>query len=435
MILAPRRFLIGAAAVCALAAPPAPANALERSVNGEIVAGVRWYPEDASLGRDFEWELGGELAIEVEGGAWRGLVKPRLRLDPLDGDRTRWIPTEAWLEGSARGVRVRAGRQVIRWGSADAFNPTDVLMRRDWGDDFADPEAPGEWALSAVYGAARFGVEVVFLPVLEGVDFPSSRSPWSLESAAKKALGFDPGPLGLIEDPRVPPGAREWTVAARVRMTRGSTDFYLVGVSGVDRSPVLTAVPAPGFNFAGLRPAATYLPLHLVGIEAQSAVGGVVLKGAVAYRDQSVADTTFSSEVFGDFGLAARSVQAAVGAEYLRLDLGGGPGSLLLSVELLFDDASRGDNLLFYRPLQKDLAFAATWTAGDFASTSIEAGWIQDLERAESAGTLRVRRRVAPRTMAEVGAEWILGPSGDVQSPFALFGANDRVRFRLVHGF
>lgn len=404
-------------------------------LHGEIFAGSRWYPEDASPGRDFEWDLGTELEARWNPGRDVALLlRPRLLVDPLDPGRFRWVPTEAWVEARRGAWRLRLGRQVFGWGAADFFNPTDVVSTPDWGLDFADPAKPGDWAVDAVRGSRRWGLEVVWLPALEGVDFPSARSPWSLESAARRGLGFDPGGVHLIEDPRLPPGTSEQSVAARLRWTAGRTDLYAVAYTGVDRSPVLTAVEAPGANIAGLRPAATYLPLHLVGLEVQRAVGDVLLKGALTARDQSVDDAAFAAEVFGEFGLADRSLQGVVGLGYLWFDVLGTPGSLDLNVEFIFDEAPNDDNLAFYRPFQRDIAVGVAWLLNDFSDTVVEAGWVQDLERAESAGTLRVRRRIARGVTAELGGDLILGPP-DPLSPFRLFAPNDRLRFRLAYGF
>jgi hypothetical protein len=102
--------------------------------------------------------------------------------------------------------------------------------------------------------------------------------------------------------------------------------------------------------------------------------------------------------------------------------------------EFLYDDAVDAATLAVYRPFQRDLALALTYSANDLAGTVIEAGWVQDLERAESVGTLRLRRRIRRAWTVEAGGDLILGPA-ERTDPFHLFGPNDRLVARLTYGF
>jgi hypothetical protein len=410
-----------------LAAGPAAAGVV---LHGEVTAGGRLYPEAASVGRDVEWLLGGELEARWDPRpTLRVFARPRLWVDPLDAGRFRWVPREAWIEARP-GPRwsLRAGRQTLTWGSADTYRPGDVLSTRDWGRDFLDPEKQGDWTFTCLYGTAPFGLELVYMPFVEGVTFPSDRSPWSVASAEAR-LGF--GGLPLDEDPLLPRGVGEHSLATRARLTAGRTDFYLTGVSGIDRDPVLTLETAPGGNGAVPRLRPAYAPLRMVGIEVQSALGDVLLKAEATWRDQSVADPAFARRIAG---LDPHSVQAVAGIDYLWLGALGGAGDLDVVAEFLYDDAVDGAGLAIYRPFQRDLALALTWGANDLAGTVIEAGWVQDLERAEAVGTLRVRRRIRRAWTAEVGGDLILGPA-EPTDPFHIFGPNDRLLARLSYGF
>ncbi len=410
-----------------LTAGPAAAGVV---LHGEVTAGGRLYPEAASVGRDVEWLLGGELEARWDPRpTLRVFARPRLWVDPLDAGRFRWVPREAWIEARP-GPRwsLRAGRQTLTWGSADTYRPGDVLSTRDWGRDFLDPEKQGDWTFTCLYGTAPFGLELVYMPFVEGVTFPSDRSPWSVASAEAR-LGF--GGLPLDEDPLLPRGVGEHSLATRARLTAGRTDFYLTGVSGIDRDPVLTLETAPGGNGAVPRLRPAYAPLRMVGIEVQSALGDVLLKAEATWRDQSVADPAFARRIAG---LDPHSVQAVAGIDYLWLGALGGAGDLDVVAEFLYDDAVDGAGLAIYRPFQRDLALALTWGANDLAGTVIEAGWVQDLERAEAVGTLRVRRRIRRAWTAEVGGDLILGPA-EPTDPFHIFGPNDRLLARLSYGF
>lgn len=394
------------------------------SLHGEVTAGARVYPEAASVGRDAEWLLGTELEARWDPRPdLRILVRPRLWADPLDSGRFRWVPREAWLEvrpGSRWSLR--AGRQTFTWGSTDTWRPADVLSTLDWGRDFLDPEKQGDWAFTCTYGSLPLGVEVVYLPTFEGVTFPSEESPWSVESAEAR-LGFSGAPLD--DDPLYLADVSKRSLAIRTRFTAARTDLYLTGYSGLDRAPILLLATGPE-GPPRVRPG--YLPLRLLGVGAQSAVGSVLLKAEAAWRDQT------AGHALRVPGLAPHSVQGVVGVDYLWFGAFGGGGDLDVVAEFLYDDAVRNADLAFYRPFQRDLAVALTYTANDLAGTALEAGWDQDLERAESVGTVRVRRRLRRAWMAEVGADLILGPP-DRTDAFHIFGPNDRLTVRLTYGF
>jgi len=429
MVSPPRAVLT--ALLAALLLIPGYARAGRAGVHGEFTLGARYYPSDLVPGNDVEWTLAARLETY-----WdptpdvRLFAAPGVLEDPLDPGRFRWVPDELWVEGRRGPARLRVGRTVTRWGSADAINPTDVAAVRDWGTDFLDPGLPGDWSAVTSVSRAAWGVEAVVLPVLEGARLPSARSRWSLQAAAARS-GY-PVTVLLDDTPRLAPDTGEFSAGARVRVTGGGTDLYLVGYTGVDRRPVLTGVP--GFEGEAIYARTTYLPLHLAGLEVQSAVGGWLLKGAIAYQDRSVADSAFADEVFGEYGLRPYSWLGVAGVEYLWLDVLDGPGSLDLTSEYIRDNGPRDDNLAVFRPLQNDLAIAATYRFGDFADTLVEAGWLQDLERPESVVTVRVSRRFGTRIRGEAGVDVVRG-GNDPRSPFYLFAPNDRVVAQLTGGF
>ncbi len=426
-------------AAALLVAGPGAAGAEAPAVHGELTAGARVYPEAASVGNDAEWTLGTELEVRWRPAASVQLFAlPRAWWDPADSGRWRAVPREAWIEGRAANWALRAGRQTFTWGSADTWRPTDVLASWDWGRDFLDPERQGEWALTLTGSGVRWGLEVAYLPVLQGARFPDARSPWSWESAlARLWENAPPGlvPPPLVDDPLLPDGVSEQSLGARFRLTRGRTDVYLVGYRGVDRMPLLVldsgCAPESLACLAAPRVRPAYPPLRLLGLEVQSAVGEVLVKAEATWRDQSTRDRSFDGRTPG---LDPNSVQAAAGIDYLWFGALGGSGDLDVVAEVLIDTGFEEASLYAWRPFQRDLAVALTYSANDLRGTVIEAGWIQDLERAESVGTLRIRRRIAPAWTAEVGGDLLLGPP-DPSNPFHLFGSNDRLTARLTFGF
>lgn len=402
----------------------------ELNLGGEVATTGTFYPREGVEGRDVQWSLQAQLDLSFRFSRnWRASLEPRIHYDPLDPGRWRWVPKEAKVDFRRGSWRGTLGRDHIVWGAADTFNPTDLLSVRDLGLDFVDGESPGEWLARMAYSRPGWGIEFVFLPALEGAKFPSARSPWSISKAFDRLSGFNFN-LPLDDDPRLPPETEEVSFAVRARRSFSGTDVFLVGYSGIDRNPVLTV------RFDGLFPnqlRSTYLPLHLIGLETQTVVGGFVLKGAATFRDQSVNDAAFSSSVFGALGLSRHSLQGVVGVEYLFEEVPFG-GSLDLGAEFLLEDGSSENAITSYRPFDRDLALYINYLAQDLSDTTIELAWLQDLRRAESVGVFRLTRRIRGSLKVELGGDLILGPDSG-SSPYTLFNANDRVLFGLNYGF
>lgn len=415
---------------------------------GEFAAEVRFYPEEASPGRDVEVDLAVQFELRLQDTrGWRALVRPRLQTDPADPSdpsELLWIPREAWVEYGRGGWTARVGRQVLAWGSADTFRPVDVLSTLDLQRDAPSLDRKGDWMFGVTYSRPSYGIEAMYLPILEGIDFPSAHSPWSMQSILDR---LDDAPdedasdeVRLVEDPLLPSSATEHSLGVRSRISFGTTDLFLVGYTGIDRLPLLLLLGEcrPGSECFPLvySTRAVYLPMHLLGLEAQSAVGEVLIKFEAAFRDQTIEDARFATLLPG---FDDHSLQVVVGLDHLRHGVLGSSHDLGLVVEFLFDDSGNADDYLSFRPFQRDLAARLVWSFNDFDRTVVEAGWIQDLERAESFGTLRLKRRLRDRVTLEVGADVILGPDPKVDedrgNPFYLYSPNDRLVTRLTYGF
>ena len=430
--------LLGSMLLGAATSPARPEISVH--VQGETSAEFRLYPDEASPGRDVEVDLTAQLELRAQDTrGWRALVMPRLQTDPADPAHLLWIPRQAWVEYRRGGFATRVGRQVLAWGSADIYRPVDVLSSLDLQRDAPRLERKGDWMLGATYSRPSYGIEAVYLPILEGIDFPSAHSPWSMESILDR-LDNTSDVIGLIDDPFLPTSATEHSFGARSRITFGNTDLFLIGYTGIDRLPLLLVLgecrPGPDCFPLVYRTRAIYLPMHLVGLEIQTVVDEVLVKLEAAFRDQTITDRRFA-RLLQDFD--EHSLQVVLGLDYLRQGVMGSPHDLGLVVEFLFDDSGNAEDYLSFRPFQRDVAARLVWSFNDFDRTVIEAGWIQDLERAESFGTLRLKRRLEERVTLELGADMILGPNPSTEdergNPFYLYSPNDRLVARLVYGF
>ncbi len=422
--------------VWALAASPSAAV----EVSGELSQEFRLYPNPEVVGNTVETTVGGEATLRGNlGGSVRWLVSPRLWVDPADPDRFRWIPRDAWIAGRKGSTSLALGRRTVTWGGGDTYRPTDVAGTVDLGLDFTSREKRGDWMANLTVAREAWGLEVVWLPVLEGMRFPGPRSPWSINAATVR-LGGSEGAVELKEDPILPADRSEQSIGARLRVTFGNTDLHLVGFHGLDRNPVLAVFDdcdgRPGCipTQAVVRDA--YAPLTLGGVEIASAIAGILMRVEATYRDQASSDSTFQAQTPA---IAETSVQFVAGMDYVFQGVAGGESDLTLVAEYLYDDSRTVNNVLVFRPLQNDVSVALVWSANDWWGTTVEAVWVQDMERAESAGSLRVRRRITGELTAELGADILRAPTPttlqEAANPFSVYSVNDRVRIKVSYFF
>ena len=120
------------------------------------------------------------------------------REDPFDTRKNTSRFREAYVEGRAGDWDFRFGKQIIAWGRADRFNPTDNLTPRDFTllapetdeDRFGSVAAKTSWNWNAATSVTavwlpRFRPHVFALPDQPGVaverDIPDSQRQWALK--------------------------------------------------------------------------------------------------------------------------------------------------------------------------------------------------------------------------------------------------------------
>lgn len=118
-----------------------------------------------------------ELAAEVSQVAAR--IQLELRADEARPDRNRSYLRVAWAELRLGPLDVRVGRDLHRWGRADAVNPTDALGRWDYTDLVDAPEEPlPQDGVRATWYGSGFSVEAVVLPRMRASRLPDVDSRW-----------------------------------------------------------------------------------------------------------------------------------------------------------------------------------------------------------------------------------------------------------------
>ena len=171
------------------------------------------------------------------------------------------------LEGYANfylgSVDLRAGKQIITWGRADAINPTDVLTPKDFTLLSARDEEErriGTTALKTNYYHGDYTLSVIWLPIFN----PSTIS-----------LTAPPG-FRITEDKRSQGRWTEQGFAAKLDRTGGEIDWSVSYYYGLDVIPTGRSVTPTLVQL-------THNRIHMVGADFAKTLGRYGLRGEAAY--------------------------------------------------------------------------------------------------------------------------------------------------------
>ncbi len=174
------------------------------------------------------------------------------RKDFMDPARDRIDSDEAYVALDSTHVRGSAGRMLLAWGTANLFNPTDLLNPVD-RRDLLVPEKRGAWMARVELLAGPVKLEALYLPVFEphAIPLPEavtpdgvliSRSPWISGSVAQ------PSPIPLtyrMGQVRLPPlTVSNGQGAARLSAALFGVDLSLGYAFLYDRLPISRPVLA-----------------------------------------------------------------------------------------------------------------------------------------------------------------------------------------------
>lgn len=227
------------------------------SVRGEYWSSSRTLDDRAHLASSSLWlkatpTLGSNASLILEG--W--IMNQQLfREDANDG-----ALRETYLRLSLGQMDLRIGKQIIIWGRADRFNPTDNLTPRNVTllvpED--DDQRLGIAAVKANYYFGSFSLTGLWLPDFEPNTFPI-RQP--------------PPPLRIHE--RAPGETLEqWAV--KIEQIGSAIDWSLSYFNGFDLSPDL-GITSP-FNLT-----LEHHRIRVIGADAATTLGRYNLRGEAAY--------------------------------------------------------------------------------------------------------------------------------------------------------
>lgn len=208
--------------------------------------------------------LRGEVTIEK--GNTGAYVSVNLIHNAILKDRSGFQLREAYAYYSDVHWDVRAGRQIITWGVADALRLTDIISPMDYTEflaqDYDDIRIP-VGALRLRYSREKWCFEAVAIPVSSFFELPTDdKNPWSV------------GPLPIGDEPNRRLSNMEY--GGRLLFFLSGIDFSFSALHTWNKMPVF----CDGIG--------QYRRMTMLGADVSVPVGKFVVRGEVAeYLDEA----------------------------------------------------------------------------------------------------------------------------------------------------
>lgn len=205
----------------------------------------------------------GELTIEK--GHAGAFVSANLIHNAILSNHTGFQLREAYAYYSDNHWDVRAGRQIITWGVADALRLTDIISPMDYTEflaqDYDDIRMP-VGGLRVRFSREKWSMEAVAIPVSSFFDLPTdAENPWSV------------GPIAIGAEPSH--NAYNMEYGGRLAFFLSGIDFSFSALHTWNKQPVLC-------NGVG-----EYRRMTMLGADVSVPMGKFVVRGEVAeYLDE-----------------------------------------------------------------------------------------------------------------------------------------------------
>jgi len=343
-----------------------------------------------------------EIIYEWNGGDDRATLKPFLRLDRDDDNRSHFDIREAnWLH-LGDGHDLVVGIDKVFWGVAESRHLVDVINQDDRVEDLDGEDKLGQPMIQMAVSRDWGTLTGFVLPGFRERSFPSddARLRGALPIAGDDAT-YDAG----RED-------RAIDIAVRYTQVFGDVDFGISHFHGTSREPRLSVVA--GATGPELRP--HYDRIDQTGVDVQYTADAWLWK----------------LEAIGRGGHGSYFGAAVAGVEYTLYQIRESDADLGLLAEYLYDGRDEnGDAPL--TAFENDVFFGARLTLNDPEDTTLLAGAIIDVGDRSTLATLEASRRIGADWKVEIEARALI----DIAPSDVLSGVrkDDFVTFRLTRFF
>lgn len=183
--------------------------------------------------------LRGEISKSFEQSSF--FLSFNLNQNSLLEDRDGFELREAYFDYSSSKWNLRAGRQIIIWGSADGLRITDQISPMDMTEflarDYDDIRMPVE-ALKISYFLENTKIELIYVPIFKSYIIPNNPdNPWSM---IPPKIG--PTKVELQAENRPSKKIANGEIGGRIVFNLPSIDFSLSALHTFNKMPVYSQV-------------------------------------------------------------------------------------------------------------------------------------------------------------------------------------------------
>jgi hypothetical protein len=410
---------------------PSPADAAGRvgpTIKGHVELGYRGFLVDRGQGLiDNNVNILGELDTTYDlTRSLRLRLHPRVAIDPLEPQRDRFQPYDAYAEYTAESWAVLAGQLIESWAAVEMFSPADLLNRRDVERNFYDPEKLGEVmvrlrvSLPEGEWIRQPSISLYALPVFQHTPLPPNHDRFRLDVTGDN--------VGDLTNKTVSPSF-DTGFAVRSTATIGRADVALFYYGGPGRIPSLALDP----RYIAPRLTPVYYRTDSVGASGQWALGPWVARGETVYTMTNTGGlpSTFKGAVPDSY------FQYVVGIDRTFADVLG-KNEVTVSLEYSGEDNPQLTSITGLRPFKSDFFLSAHWQFNDQRRTLLQAFLAADVLKNEQLWLVNFQTTVYGNLRLLLAGQFVnRGESTppDHLSVFRIFPNNANLRIALRYEF
>jgi hypothetical protein len=265
------------------------------SIRGRLSETVNMRYGDRTFLKQESW-LRFNAQSEVQGAKLFSTVD--VRYDPLFSEGEDFTLREAYAKIVLGPFDVRVGRQIVVWGKADEFNPTDFINPEDYREFIALSRADrkiGIFFPRIDYYWENFKFECIVIPTFTPSEIPlDSAHPWS--PLVVRQLYHDPG-VRVMEADRPQPVLENAEYATRLSAVTPGFDFSFSLYSGYFDIPVMVRTGFILPDTVLITP--TYKKCQAAGLDFASVISGWGVRGECAYILRGYYETNATTDTDG----------------------------------------------------------------------------------------------------------------------------------------
>lgn len=205
------------------------------------------------------------------------------RHDFSDNKRNRAYLKETYIDLFSNTIDVRVGKQIVLWGKADGFNPTNNISSIDYSDILdTEGEELGVFALNAKLYLADWEIQGLILPAFQASIFPGELSRWVEKYPDHLDYNGLDKPASFVWNDVIMPNNRFKDIQYALKLSRNfkNIDLSISYYHGWNDIPSIENSIIPSSNdtvLVGINQC--YYKHQVLGMDFSSVIGKFIIKG------------------------------------------------------------------------------------------------------------------------------------------------------------